>query len=68
MTRACVIASHGFPHPLEVKPEWLVAAVMATNEEDAEIVTGKYTKTELMGYGVEIWLFATFTDIEKIPY
>uniref|UniRef100_A0A0L8FKL1 CCHC-type domain-containing protein n=1 Tax=Octopus bimaculoides TaxID=37653 RepID=A0A0L8FKL1_OCTBM len=55
--------------PPEIKPKWLVATVLAATKEDPEL--GPVAETKLRnwwGFEFEMWLFATFEDIERIPY
>lgn len=62
----------------EIKPEWLVVAVnrpsslvavLTALEEAAHLVSvGRTIKINWWGYGLEIFLFAIFQDIEGLMF
>lgn len=55
--------------PQEIILELLVAAVIASTKDNPEIMLARRTnKLNRWGYGVEMLLFTTFNDIEKIFY
>lgn len=53
----------------EIKSEWLMTAVIAAKEENAKMVSVRRTIIlNWWSYSLETRLFATFKDIEKLPF